>query len=1099
MKKFLLFFLTVVFAFASSELLAQDRTVSGRVTSSDDGSPLPGVNVVVKGTTSGTVTNADGNFTLMAPGNGTLVFTFIGLESQEVPINDRTTVDVIMAQDVQQLSEVVVTALNIPREKASLGYATQKVSGDAVTTAKQQNFVNSLSGKLAGVQIRTNGSFGGSTNILIRGNKSVGGNNQPLFVIDGVPVDNRTGNSVYQAAGSTGYDYGNTTSDINPEDIESINVLKGAGASILYGSRAQNGVVMITTKKGSKRKGVGISVSSGVTVSKINKDTFIKYQDKYGAGYAAPSFEYYGPEGFFEDPNVLGNGPGQVVPTLEDASYGAAFDGRNVYQWDSFVPESPNYGKAYPWRAAKHTPVDFFETQMELNNSISFSGGNDNSVFRANYTNFKSNYILPNSDLKRNNFNLSASTAINEKLKASIDFNYINTNTLGRNSTGYSDNLMTTFRQWYQTNVDIKSLHDIYNKTGRNISWNGGDYTDPSHPIFWDNPYWTRFQNYQTDKRNRVFGNFALNYQATKWLSAMARVSVDAYSALREERRAVGSVPAPFGIATSSGRNDQASGYSREDIRVSENNYDFILTAKKDLSTDLSLVAVLGTNIRRNNYESIYSATNGGLVVPGLYSLNNSVLPVQFPNETQTRKEVYGLFANANLGYKDMLYLEAAVREDRSSALPVKKNAYPYYMGAFSFVFTEAFDISFLNFGKARINYAGVGNDTDPARTNVAYTKLDNFGSSVLFSYPSTVNNTNLQPEASTSLEVGVETRAINNRLSFEFDLYKTNTRHQILPVEVSKASGMGYKILNGGNIQNKGIEVSLGYDIIKGSDFKWTANLVWAKNISEVISLPSDIENYQINSYQGGVSTNATVGQPYGVIRGTGFKYLNGQKVVNAAGYYVAVADQVIGNPNPDWTGGLTNTFGYKGISLSFLIDVQHGGDVWSLDQYYGQATGLPAHTARTNDLGNPIRNAVTLVNPDDPSQGYTEDSGGVILDGVHDDGSKNTTRVRADYYGGLFYWGNATRNPTQLNTFDASYVKLRELSISYSLPKAILGNVFQRASLSLFGRNLWIIDKNVPYADPESGLGAGNGQGILSGAMPTTRSMGFKVDLTF
>lgn len=1069
--------------FALSGAWAQERTVTGSVTSAEDGSGLPGVNVVVKGTTTGTVTDVQGNYSISAPGTGTLVFTFIGLESQEVPVNNRNTVNVQMRQDVQQLSEVVVTALNIPREKASLGYATQTVSGEDVTDAKQQNFVNSMSGKVAGVQIRTNANLGGSTNIVIRGNKSVSGNNQPLFVVDGVPIDNRTGNTADQQRGSTGYDYGNAASDINPEDIESINVLKGASASILYGSRAANGVVMITTKKGAKRKGIGIAVSTGVTVSRINKETFIDYQKEYGAGYAAPRYEYYGPQGFFED-DVNGDGVMDlVVPTLEDGSYGAQFDpDLNVYHWDSFVPESPNFGRAYPWVAAKNTPVDFFETQTELNNSISFSGGNDVNTFRVGYTNYKSDWILPNSDLQRHNFNFSGSSKINDKLTASLDVNYVFNKTKGKGSTGYSDNLMTNFRQWWQTNVDVKSLEAMYRATGRNISWNGGDYMEPDNPIFWDNPYWTRYKNYQTDNRSRVFGNFSLNYNITDWLSVLGRVSVDSYTELREERRAIGSVPAPFGI----NRLDEGAGYQRDDRRVGEYNYDLIFTANRDLSPDFSLVAVLGTNIRRNRFESTLASTNGGLVVPELYSLNNSALALPLPVERNTTKEVYGFFANANVGFRDMIYLEVAGRNDISSALPVDNNSFFYHSESLSFVFTELAEIPFLNFGKVRLNYAEVGNDTDPERTVNTYTRTDNFGNIQMYSFPTYVNNADLRPEKTKSWEAGLELRGIDNRLSLDLGFYKTNSIDQIVEVELSKATGMGFQYLNGGDIENKGIEVALGYDIIKNNAFRWNAMINWARNVSEVNSLPSGIENYVINNFQGGVSANATVGQPYGVIRGTGFQYLNGRRVVDADGFYVAVADQIIGDPNPEWTGGITNSLSYKKINLSFLIDVQRGGDVWSLDMHYGQGTGLTPNTAGLNELGNPKRDPVS-------------EGGGVLNEGVQADGSENGVRAEADYYGGAFYWGSATANPSQLTTYDASYVKLREVVLSYSLPNTILGNVFQNVSISAFGRNLWIIDKNLPHADPESGLGAGNGQGFISGAYPSTRSIGFRLDLTF
>ena len=1086
MRKILLLCLTAVFALVGGELLAQSRTVSGRVTSAEDGSALPGVNVLLKGTTNGTVTDSDGKYTLDGvESNATLVFTFIGLKAEEIAVGERTTIDIGLALDVTQLNEVVVTALNIPREKASLGYATQSLDNSAVTTAKEQNFINSLSGKVAGVQIRTNNNFGGSTNIVIRGNKSVTGSNQPLFVVDGIPMDNSTGNNSYQQAGRYGFDYGNAASDINPEDIETINVLKGAAASALYGSRAANGVVMITTKKGKARPGIGVSLSTGVTIGTINKDTFIEYQDEYGAGYARESFEYYGPDGFFED-DVNGDGTvDKVVPTLEDGSYGAPFDPNlNVYHWDSFVPESENFGKAYPWVAAKNTPVDFFETQVTWNNSIAFSGGSNGNTFRLSYTNFDNKGTMPNMNQDRNTVSFNGTSQINKKLSASLGVNFINTQTVGRASTGYGGNQMANFRQWWQTNVDIKSQEAIFQKTGRNITWNGGDYYDPETPIFWDNPYWTRFKNFTTDERTRVYGNFALNYKPVEWLNVMARVTADTYSEIREERVAVGSVPAEFGINNA----DEGSGYERLNRQVSEYNYDLILNANKQITTDLNLTGVLGMNIRQESFSSILASTQGGLVVPDLYSLSNSVGTVPNPIEIETKKEVYGFFANANLGFKNMLYLDLTARNDISSALPVtdNKNSYFYHSEALSFVFSELMDLPVLDFGKLRVNYARVGNDTGPNRTTNAYKKLDNFGNTILFSYPDFVNNPGLRAESLESYEAGLELAGFDNRLTFDLGFYKTISSDQIVEVELSKATGASFKYLNGGEIENKGVEVTLGYDIIKNNAFRWNITANWAKNKSLVNSLPEDIDNYQINSYQGGVSTNATVGQPYGVLRGTGYQFLNGQRVINGSGHPVAIADQVIGDPNPDWNGGIMNSLSYKGVKLSFLIDMSQGGDVYSLDMHYGQGTGIPATTAGLNELGSPIRDALA-------------DGGGILFDGVQADGSTNTVRARADFYGGAFYWGNSTRQPGQMTVYDASYVKLREVAITYNLPKTILGNVFQSAAFSVVGRNLWIISKNVPYADPESGLGAGNGQGYLSGAYPTVRTVGFKLDLNF
>mgnify|MGYP002713107729 CR=1 FL=1 len=1087
MKKLLLLFLMLTIMLTSKSW-AQERAVTGKVTSADDGTGIPGVNVVIKGTTQGTVTDIDGNYKLSVPeSGGTLVFSFIGLESQEIEIGNRSAVDAVMTSDIQQLSEVVVTALGVTREKASLGYATQEVDADEVTKAKEQNFVNSLSGKVAGVQIKQNNNFGGSTNVVIRGNTSITGSNQALFVVDGIPIDNQTGNDTYQEAGRYGYDYGNAASDINPEDIESINVLKGAAATALYGSRAANGAIVITTKKGTSGKGIGISVSTGYTVGKIDKSTFVEYQDQYGAGY---SNYYYGDnDGPFDNfYDIDGDGTNDlVVPTYEDASYGEKFDPNlNVYHWDSFVPESPNYGKAYPWMAAEHTPVDFWETANTVNNSISLSGGNDKNSFRLSYTNYSGSGILPNSQIHKNTFSFNGTSQINSKLNASIGVNYVNNNVLGRNSTGYGDNLMSEFRQWWETNVDVQSLEDLYHQTGRNVTWNmydagGGD----NDPIFWDNPYWTRFKNYQTDTRNRVYGNFALKYDINDWLSLTGRATLDRYNELREQRRAVGSVASEFGI----NKLDEQSGYQREDRFVSETNYDLFMNANKNLSPDLSLYAMLGFNIRQNKFESVLGSSNGGLAIPDLYTLSNSKLENPFPTEELSEKEVGGVYANVNLGYRDMLYLELTARRDQSSALPAGNNAYFYPAASLSFVFSEVANASWLNYGKARINYAEVGGDTDPGNVFDYYLRNANFGPSVIATSRSYKNNPDLKPERSKSIEFGIESSMFDNRLSFDFAAYNTNTFDQIMTIEVSRATGYRYKTVNGGEVNNKGLEIALGGDIIRNSNgLNWKASLNWSKNVSEVISLVEGVDNFVIASYQGGISVNATVGEPFGIIKGTGFQIdpASGKRVVDASGYYVAVPDQVIGNPNPDWMGGLTNTLSYKGVSLSFLIDMSKGGDVYSLDMHYGQGTGVLASTVGTNDLGNDWRLPI--------SQG-----GGIKLDGVKEDGTPNDVYARADYYGGVFYWGNSSRNPGELTVYDATYVKLREASLTYSLPKSLLGNAIQNVNLSVVGRNLWIMHKNLPYADPESGLGAGNAQGYVSGSYPTTRSIGFRVDIDF
>lgn len=1076
--------LTLLLAFLVHFTYAQDKTVTGTVTD-QDGLPLPGVNILVAGTTTGTQADFDGNYSILATEGENLVYTYIGQKEEIRTVGSSNVINVQMQEDAQALEEVVVTGLGISREKKSLGYAAQELEGEAVSTVKVDNVVNSLSGRVSGVQIKANNNFGGSANFLIRGVSSLTGNNQPLFVIDGIPVSNNINNSAAQRGGSTGYDYGNAASDINPDDVASINILKGAAASAIYGSRGSNGVIIITTKKG-KAGSTKVAISSGVTVGNIDKNTFLEYQDEYGAGYGP----YYGSTGYFEDIDVDGDGNlDLVVPTYDDASYGAPLDGSMVYQWDAFVPEHRNYLQATPYLAGKATPVDFFETTYQLNNSVSVSGGSEKMTYRLGYTNFETTGMLPNSNLNKNTFNLSGTLQVNDRLSTGANANFIVQRTKGRNSTGYSDNLMSQFRQWWQVNVDMEEQRKIYEQTGMNYSWNhegalGGSVLQPH---YWDNPYWTRYENFQTDRRNRFFGNLFATYTVSPWLDITAKAAVDTYKELREERRAVGSVGAPFGVL----RDTESSGYDRKDIDFTEYNYDLMANVNTTLSDDITLTGVAGINIRRETYSFYQQSTAGGLIVPGLYALQNSVNPVPKPVETLAKKEVIGYYAQASLGFWNTFYVDLTDRFDTSSALPGNNNEYNYYGISSSFVFDNMLDLDWLNFGKVRAGYAEVGNDLPANNVFDTFDINNNFGSSVIVSYPAVKQNQELVPERTNEIEVGLEARMFNSRVGFDFTAYKKNTEDQLMPVSLTTATGFSRRWVNAGEIQNKGIEVGLNLVPVQSDDFRWDVIVNWARNRNKVISLQGDQKNLQLNSFQGGISINATVGEPYGAIRGTGFEFLNGERVVDENGYYKAVPDQVIGNVNPEWTGGITNRFNYKNLTLSFLIDVQEGGDVYSLDTHYGQGTGLPYYTAGLNDLGNPVRNPVT----DGP------DSGGILNEGVTEDGQPNTTRARADYFGGAFYWGNSSRNPAALTVYDASYIKLRELSLTYKLPVSRWFNddLFSGASVSLIGRNLWIIDKEVPFADPESGLGAGNVQGYLSGSYPTMRTVGLNLNLEF
>ncbi|GFD80318.1 SusC/RagA family TonB-linked outer membrane protein [Tenacibaculum sp. KUL118] len=1074
--------LTLLLALVVQISFAQEKVISGTV--SDETGPLPGVNVLIKGTTSGVETDFDGKFSIKAKTGDTLIFSFVGMKTVEKIVGTTNVINLTMASD-NVLDEVVVTSLGIKRAKKSLGYASQEIKGDKVSTVKLDNVVNSLSGKISGVQIKANNNFGGSSNFLIRGISSLTGNNQPLFIIDGIPISNQIENSANQKNGRRGFDYGNAASDINPDDVESINILKGAAASAIYGSRGANGVVIITTKKG-KEGNMKVNISSGITLGKIDRSTFLKYQDKYGAGYGP----YYGSTGYFEDIDVNGDGINDLaVPTYEDGSFGAPLDGSLVYQWDAFVPEHPNYQTATPYIAGKNTPADFFETSHQINNSISISGSDDKVSYRLGYTNFQNKGILPNSKLDKNTFNFNGTLKVSNKLTTGANANFINQDVIGRNSTGYGDNLMSQFRQWWQVNVDIKDQKYIYDLTGKNYSWNhqGSVGGSPLQPQYWDNPYWTRYQNYQSDNRNRFFGNAFATYNINDWLDLTGKVAVDTYSEVREDRRAVGSVATEFGLTVG----DQASGYQRTQINFSEFNYDLMLNFSKDLFEKLTLNGVLGMNIRKEKYHFWRASTNGGLANPGVYSLRNSVLPVNLPEERLAEKQVNGYYVQATLGYNDRLFLEFTDRYDVSSSLPTANNSYNYFAVSGSFIFSELINTNWLNYGKLRAGYAEVGNDLPANNVYDTYNVIDHFGSVALSSFNGTKKNENLVPERTKEIELGLETRFLNNRLGLNLSWYKKDTENQLMPVTTTAASGFSSRWVNAGTIENKGVEVSLDGKIIQNEDFKWNTTINWSKNNNLVKELYSDVENIQLASFQGGISINATKGQPYGTIRGTGFVYDdNGNKVVNDNGYYKVKSNQIIGDTNPDWNAGITNTLSYKNLSLSFLIDIQQGGDVYSLDLHYGQGTGLPDYTGGLNELGNPIRNPITSG----------PDSGGVLNPGVTEDGQPNTTRTPADTYNGAFYWGDSNVNPAALTIYDASYIKLRELSLKYNFPKTWLQNsAVSDLTISLVGRNLWIIDKNVPFADPESGLGAGNAQGYLSGSYPTVRTVGLNVNLEF
>lgn len=1087
-------FLTLFIALLVQISFAQDRVVTG-IVSDNSGLPIPGVNVLVKGTALGTQTDIDGKYSIKATPTDKLVFNFVGMKSQEVAASS-TSINVKMKDDAVELEGVVVTALGVKRDKKSLGYATQEVKGkDLNAGGTGGNILNDLSGKVAGVQVRRNNNFGGSTDVVGRGVRNLTGGNQMLIVVDGVPINNANTNSTAQRNGrGTSFDYGSTASDINPADVESVNVLKGPAASALYGYLAGNGVLMITTKKGkSGKKGIGVTVSSEAIFGSIDKSTFIKYQDKYGAGYGL----YYGPDedAYFNQADIDGDGTqDDLVPFYEDASFGAPFDGHLVYQWDSFTPYSPNFGQKTEWRAAKNGPITFFETPVSLNNSISIEDADDKSSFLINFSNLKQTGLMPNSEIKKNNFSAKFTHKFTEKLSASAFASYVTQNTLGRNSTGYNDNIMSNFRQWWQTNVDLKSLEQVYNASGgQNVTWNIKSQNDLA-PAYWDNPYFQRFKNYETDERNRFIGYINLDYKVNSWLSALTRISNDSYSELQEERRSIGSIAAEFGI----NRLDESSGYQRYNKTYRENNYDLIFNAYKDYGK-FDVRALVGGTIKRINTASILSSTQGGLLLPGIYSLSNSIGTLPSPVETDINDGVNSYYGQLTLGYRKLFYLEGTARRDAFAALPKDNNVLTTKSISGSLIFSEFAKASWLNYGKLRVAYAESPLGSPTQSLIDTYTRVDPFGDQQLYSVNSIKNNPNLKPVKTDTKEIGLEMSTFNRRLNLDFSMYKSKTVDQIFSAPYSTSTGINSRIINAGTVENKGFEVQLSGTPIRTTNFSWDVTVNWSSNRNEVTALTPGVDNLQLGSLQGGITINAQVGQPYGVIKGSDFTYYDtdgdgigdGDRIVGANGRYVLNnnSNNIIGNVNPDWIGGVKNSFTYKDFSFSFLIDMQKGGDIFSLDRYYGLATGLYDETAGLNDLGNPIRNSITSG----------ADSGGIILPGVQADGTPNTVRAPGpEFFGNSFGY---RRQPNKAFIYDASYIKLREVAISYDFPKKWVGKMsIDGLKLSIVGTNLWIIKKNLPDADPESGLGSGNlSSGYSVGSLPSTRNIGCNLTFKF
>ncbi|MBC5994788.1 SusC/RagA family TonB-linked outer membrane protein [Pontibacter cellulosilyticus] len=1071
MKKIVLLCLFLLSALVP-ETMAQSRAITGKVTDATSGQPLPGVTVLVKGTTVGTATSADGTYTLNAPqGNNTLVFSFIGYQTIERAIGANNTVNVALPINTQQLSEVVVTALGIQREEKSIGYAAQKVSGDELSQVRETNVVNSLSGRVAGVQVGNNsGAMGGSAKVTMRGVSSINGDNNALFVVDGVPIANSNTNSVNQQRGGGGYDYGSAIQDINPNDVAEVTVLKGAAATALYGSRGANGVIVITTKKGSKKDGIGVNYTLGYTMDRVYK--LPDYQDKYGGGFGFTKLYYDaltpeerakafpdGRQGTYNDND--GKGSYDLVPNYNvDESWGPKYEGqlyRPYWSWDK-DSGNPDFGALAKWEAQPDNIRGFFETGTTLTNTVAFDGANDKGAFRLSYSNLNQDFILPNSELERHNLGFTGSLNLSEKLSVSTNINYVTHEAVGRPGTGYDgNNLMLQFTQWGQRQLDIDRAKNYMLPDGTQLTWNRTAWDNPK-PKYTDNPYWIRYMSFQNDGRNRIFGNVSANYKLTDNITIDVRSSTDTYSETQEERIAIGSQSIPS--------------YSLNKINFMENNLQGVINFNKDLSESFSLNAFVGANRMKQNRATMFGTTVDGLS-SSVYNLSASVGNPRIIEE-KFEKQINSVFGSASFGFKDILFLDVTARNDWSSTLPADANSYFYPAVSASYIFTDLIGASWLNMAKLRAGIAKVGNDTDPYNTLLSYNLNQPFDSYSRVSVPNTLPNNELKPEITTEYEVGTELRAFDDRLGLNFSYYNRQTENQILAISRSAATGHTRKWINAGLIENKGVELNVYGTPIRTNDFSWDVNVNWAKNENKIVELTDDQKTIVLVNAPFAVRLEAREGESFGSIVGYDYVYDdNGNKVVGANGYYLRSSEQkVIGSVLPDFTGGVTNTFRYKGVSLSALVDFQKGGDFFSTTQMWGKYSGILEETAAGDIREN-----------------------GMVTPGVLADGSENTKVVSAGNY--FFY--NAGYRIGAADIVDASYIYLREMSLGYSLPGTLVKKTpFSNVKLSFVGRNLWLISSNSEHIDPSNITNSiTNIQGIEGGALPSVRSYGFTLSL--
>ncbi len=1028
----------------------QMRRVTGHVTLPGAVAPT-GVQVTVKGTALGVITNEQGDFSIQVPESAsTLVFTFIGYKTLEAPIQDH--VEVTLESEAIGLEGVVVTAMGIQREQRTIPFSAQSVSGDNLNKVPTTNIVSALQGNIAGVHVTNSSSPFGSARIVVRGASSILGENQPLIILDGIPIDNSAASlSGYGAGSMAGYNVGNAAADIDADNVQSVTVLKGPNAAALYGSRAANGAIVIETKKG---KGGGGERGFGLTATiGSNFETPLMlpaYQNQYGQGF-------YGDFQF-----VDGNGGG--VNDFADESWGPKLDGRPIDQF---------FGKQQPWVAHPDNVRDFWNTGMLNTVNVAVSRSSEQSNVRLSVGRKDEAGMYPSNRNIRTDVTLAGGAQISNKISTEASLDYINDAMANQPKQSYDEaDPMQNFI-WFGRQVDMKLLKQSLMRdpgdpmTSDIIAGNSWIRTDAPIPYSWnysyhDNPYWMAGQKTTDFKRDRLIGHASATYALTDWMSVTGRVGRDWYQNDFRANYPVNTV------------DDRLGRFDDKAETHSQTTADVLLSANRPLVPDLSVTVNAGAVYGKTEYGSTTNTVTQ-LVIPGVYTLENSAGQ---PGSSiyKSEKQVNSVYGSASFNYKNWFNVDVTGRNDWSSTLPDGGNSYFYPSVGAAFIFTDALgiDSNTLSYGKLRASWTRVGNDTDPYQLAATYGSGTPWGGQPTFNVDNQLPNSGLKPEQTTAFEFGTDLGFFDNRLVLNATWYQKNTKDQILPVSISQASGFTSAWVNSGEVRDRGIEIEANVTPIRTEAFNWNVIANWSRNTNKVLSLYSGVDRIEVGNYWNATIT-ADVGQPYGTIVGTKWaRDDQGHIMVGDDGLPVRASDQVVmGNYNPDWVGGLTNTLSYKSFALSFTIDGQHGGDVYSVTKWFGSYSGVLERTlaGRETDWDQP---------------GY------VVPNAVYQStGAPDTTHVLAqDYWHNTFY-------SQEDGLIDASYLKLREARLAYNLPDALVGRWgFSSATFALVGHNLFLWANN-DIIDPETAFDTGNRQGVENAQLPTARSIGFTLSV--